>query len=70
MGHERVDRARTQSGSTPVRLRLGPQLVRRLHRAATGQGQDVESYLLERVGPLLESEGAAENGARSNGRRK
>jgi branched-chain amino acid transport system ATP-binding protein len=70
MGHERVERTRTQPGSTPVRLRLGPQVVRRLHAAASGRGQDVESYLLERVGPVLESEGAAENGARSNGRRK
>jgi ABC-type sulfate/molybdate transport systems ATPase subunit len=75
MGHERVERAGAEHGSTPVRLRLGPQLVRRLHAAATDRGQDIETYLLERVGPVLES-GAVENeragdgGARLNGRRK
>lgn len=70
MGHERVDRGRAHQGSTPVRLRLGPQLVRRLQAAAAGRDQDVESYLLERVGPVLEGDGAADNSARANGRRK
>ncbi|HVW31759.1 MAG TPA: ABC transporter ATP-binding protein [Acidimicrobiia bacterium] len=68
MGHGGNNRVRMEQGSTPVRLRLGPQLVRRIATAAAGRGQDVEEYLLERLGPALEAEPST-NGAQGNGRR-
>jgi branched-chain amino acid transport system ATP-binding protein len=68
MGHEGAARA-SSGGSTPVRLRLGSQVVRRLHAAATERGQDVETYLLDRVGPMLERECAADGAQHTNGHR-
>ena len=69
MGHEGAGRASSSRGSTPVRLRLGSQVVRRLHAAAADRGQDVEAYLLDRLGPVLERDSAADGAVRSNGRR-